>query len=189
MSELEQYIKNFLGIPNDKLSILAELFKQEWLDRNDFHTSAGDHCKKLSFIKSGYFRIYALKDGKEITQWISSQNEFTTELSSLIFKTPSRWNIQAITACELYSIHLYDYERIGDLIPQWKDLEKLFIAKCFTTLEDRVFSFLSMNAEERYEQLIGYKQSLLNEVPLQYLASSLGMTPETLSRLRKKATS
>mgnify|MGYP000737135682 CR=1 FL=1 len=189
MTELEQYINTFLGIPKDKLAVMAELFKPENLKKGEFHTSAGDLCKKLSFIKSGHFRVFALKDGKEVTQWIASQNEFITELSSLVFDTPSRWNIQSLTECEIYTISKYDYDQIGLSVPEWKDLEKLFIAKCFATLEDRVFSFLSMSAEERYSQLIGYKKSLMNEVPLQYLASSLGMTPETLSRIRKKSNS
>lgn len=189
MTELQSYIKTYFGIPADKLTVLAELFQPELLPRNDYFLQAGQYCKKLSFIKSGHLRIYALKDGKEITQWIGSHHEFITELASLVFESPARWHIQAITDCELYTIPKSNYDRIGELVPQWKDLERLFLAKCFVTLEDRVFSFLSMTAEERYQSLIGYKQSLMNEVPLQYLASTLGMTPETLSRLRKKSTS
>jgi CRP-like cAMP-binding protein len=65
-------------------------------------------------------------------------------------------------------------------------LEKLFIAKCFAILEDRIFSHLSMTAEERYHFFFGNNKVLFNQVPLQYIASMLGMTPETFSRIRKR---
>jgi hypothetical protein len=71
------------------------------------------------------------------------------------------------------------------LIPEWHRLEKLFIAKCFTMLEDRIFRHLSMSAEERYQFFFHHDKELLNQVPLQYIASMLGMTPETFSRIRK----
>jgi CRP/FNR family transcriptional regulator, anaerobic regulatory protein len=67
-------------------------------------------------------------------------------------------------------------------------LEKLFLVRCFTLLEDRIFSQLSLTAEERYQDFFGKNQALFNQVPLQYIASMLGMTAQTLSRIRKKAT-
>ncbi len=109
------------------------------------------------------------------------------DLSSFVFQQTARWNIQALTDCELYAIDRKDYQKISQVIPRWTELEKLFIAKCFTVLEDRILQHLSMTAEERYNQLFNFNKELFNQVPLQYLASMLGMTPETLSRLRKKA--
>ncbi|HEY1033150.1 MAG TPA: cyclic nucleotide-binding protein, partial [Flavipsychrobacter sp.] len=76
---------------------------------------------------------------------------------------------------------------LGESIPEWHKLEKLFIAKCFIILEERVNSHLFMTAEERFQQLLSLQPDLFNQVPLQYLASMLGMTPETMSRLRKKS--
>jgi CRP-like cAMP-binding protein len=107
-------------------------------------------------------------------------------LASFVFSQPSRWNIQALTDCELYVIDSNDYQNLGEIVPKWLELEKLFIAKCFTILEDRVLQHLAMSAEERYNQLFQFNKELFNIVPLQYLASMLGITPETLSRLRKK---
>jgi hypothetical protein len=78
------------------------------------------------------------------------------------------------------------YKNINQHVTNWAEIEKLFIAKCFMTIEDRVFSFLSMSSEERYEYLSQSKPDLLQHIPLQYLASMLGVTPETLSRIRKK---
>ena len=71
-------------------------------------------------------------------------------------------------------------------MPIWNELEKKFLVNCFTTLEDRIFSHLSMTAEERYHFFFSQNKELFNLVPLQYIASMLGMTPETFSRIRKK---
>ena len=131
-------------------------------------------------------RIYVDIDAKEITQWISSEGNFITDLSSFTFNTPARWTIQALTDTQLYTIQKEDYNKLGELIPEWHQIEKLFIAKCFTILEDRVFSHLSMTAEERYNLFFEQNRELFNQVPLQYIASMLGMTPETFSRIRKK---
>ncbi|MNY49182.1 hypothetical protein D3C86_1845770 [compost metagenome] len=76
---------------------------------------------------------------------------------------------------------------MGKVVNSWNTVEKLFLAKCFTTMGDRILTFISMTAEERYNELWNANKELFNQVPLQYLASMLGMTPETFSRLRKKS--
>ncbi len=189
MTELEQYIHSYFAIEKQDLSIIENLFEKKTLAKNEYISVADKTCNSLSFIKSGALRVFNYAEGKEITQWISSKGEFVTDLSSLIFDQPARWNIQTVTNCELYTISKENYQKIGGLVSQWKDLEKLFIAKCFLTLEERVFTFLSMTAEERYLQFIEEKKGLFNEVPHTYIASLLGMTPETLSRIRKKTIS
>jgi CRP-like cAMP-binding protein len=83
-------------------------------------------------------------------------------------------------------ITVEDYKKIEKLVPTWNVLEKLFIVRCFAMLEDRIFSHLSMSAEERYTFFFENNRELFNQVPLQYIASMLGMTPETFSRIRKK---
>lgn len=103
-----------------------------------------------------------------------------------MFKKPARWTIQALTYSKLYTIHRDDYNSIGTLIPKWNHLEKLFIVQCFSMMEDRIFTHLSMTAAERYQLFFESNTALFNQVPLQYIASILGMTPETFSRIRKK---
>ena len=144
---------------------------------------------RLGFVQTGIIREFVHIGEKEVTKWISTKGYFVVDLASFVFQQTARWNIQALTDCELYVISRKDYQKIGEVIPRWTELEKLFITKCFIVLEDRVLQHLSMSAEERYHQLFSFNQELFNQVPLQYLASMLGMTPETLSRIRKKATS
>lgn len=186
MQELQSYIQGYFGIKQESLQQVSELFFVDTISKEDYFVRKNKHCKKLSFLKSGYLRVYDETEKKSVTQWIASANYFVTDLSSIVFDVPARWNIQAITDCELYSISSENYRRIGELVPEWNQLEKLFIARCFTTLEERVFSFLSMTAQERYIALYQQNSQLFNEVPLHFLASMLGMSPETLSRIRKE---
>jgi CRP/FNR family transcriptional regulator, anaerobic regulatory protein len=186
MGELEQYISSYFHVERNELEAIAGFFHPETLEKNAFFLKGGHYSDRLSFIRSGMLRVYAPSGDKDVTQWISTQGYFVTDLSSLLFETPARWTIQAITPVEMFTISKRDYQNLGKVIPGWHELEKLFIAKCFTILEDRIFSHLSMSAEERYNQLFEHNRELLNQVPLHYLASMLGMSAETFSRIRAK---
>lgn len=189
MNELELYISSYFDTRQELTEKLAKLFVAERLERNAFHTQLGSRQGKLSFVRSGYLRIYKQTDKKEVTQWISSPGEFTTDLNPILFDLPARWNIQALSDCELYSLDDRAYARIAEEIPEWPVIEKLFMGKCFMSIEDRVFGFLSLSAEERYLLLHEHKRDLFKHIPMHYLASMLGMTPETFSRVRKKIVS
>lgn len=187
MTELEIYIKSYFGVTEEDRTIISSLFKLTNVQKGDYFLKSGRICDKLSFQKSGLMRVFVVTEEKEITQWIGEQGYFLTDLAGIIFGRPAKYNIQALTDCELYTISREDYNSLGQLIPKWHELEKSFIAHCFTYLEDRIFALLSMTAEQRYQQLFETRKELFNQVPLQYLASMMGMTPETLSRIRKKS--
>lgn len=183
---LQNYLAVYFGLYESDAKKIVDWFHPETIAKNEFLVKKDGYCHKLSFIKSGYFRIFDEHNGREITQWISSENDFVTEINSFYFGMPSRWNIQAISDCECFTISQKDYQRMGAEVANWKTLETKFIAKCFGVIENRVFSFLAMTAEERYEALFRYNKELFNNVPLHYIASMLGITPETLSRIRAK---
>lgn len=185
MQDLEKYISSYFGV-NENIEKVSSLFIESDLEKGEYFVKADQYCEKLSFVQSGYIRVFANVGDKEITQWISSKGQFLTELQSLIFKQRGRWNMQALTQCKLYTIHKENYKLLHEIVPNWPMMEKQFIADCFITLENRVFTHLSLSAEERYEQLFEFDKELFNQVPLHYLASMLGMSPETFSRIRKK---
>ena len=190
MNELESYISSFWNITGADLKMAASFFQQETIKKGTFYLKAGKICNSLSFLRSGLMRFYTIDDqGREVTQWISGKDGFVTELSGLMFNNASPSNIQALNDCECFTLSRTNYMAMEKSIPKWHQLEKLFIARCFIFMEQRVFSLLSMNAEDRYKWLFNYNPALFNEVPLQYLASMMGMTPETLSRIRKKLSS
>ncbi len=187
MTELENYIHTFFGVQQNDVSQIVTFFKPVQLKKGDYFLKTGMSANKLAFVQSGLLKEFVEIEGKEITKWITSKGYFVVDLGSFVFGQSARWNIQALTDCELYIIDFVDYQNIGQVIPKWLELEKMFITKCFSILEDRVLQHLSLSAEERYNQLFEFNKELFNVVPLQYLASMLGIAPETLSRLRKKS--
>ena len=187
MTELEHYIKSYFGVVNqEELKNISSLFQLHTLKKGDFLLKTGMYCKQLCFVQLGLLRVYVNTEDKEVTQWISTKGYFVTDLASFIFETPCRWTIEALTDVEIFVIHRDNYHKINELVNKWSELEKLFLVRCFTIMEDRIFTHLSMSAEERYAHFFEQNKELFNQVPLQYIASMLGMTPETFSRIRKK---
>jgi CRP-like cAMP-binding protein len=187
MISLEQNIRfYFETISENDLKTVASFFRKEELQKGEDFLVQGKPCMKMSFVQEGIIRIYADTETKEVTQWISTPGYFLTDLAGMVFGSPSRWTMKALSDCQIFTIYKKDYDALGKLIPEWHHLEKLFIAKCFITMEERIFSHLSMTAEERYQVFFEQNKELFNMVPLQYIASMLGMTPETFSRIRRK---
>ncbi|WP_316840235.1 Crp/Fnr family transcriptional regulator [Pedobacter gandavensis] len=189
MTELENYLHHYFSIGLHDGKKLAGLFQEEKLAKGDFFLKSQQQSNRLSFIQHGLLRLFVTLPDKEVTQWIANSGTFVTDLSGFLFRNPSRWNIQALSEVTLYTISHEQYLNIGQLIPKWNEFEKLFIGKCFVSLENRMFNQISLSAEERYQILFEEQRELFHQVPLQYLASMLGMTPETLSRIRNKKTS
>lgn len=186
MTQLEQYINYNFGVTGEELSGIASLFKPDQIKKNNFFIKSGEACDKLSFVESGFLRLFRIHEEKDITQWIFSKGYFIGDMPSLVFGSASRWSIQALTDISMFTIHKADYERIAETVLRWAEIEKHFLIKCFAIMEDRIFGHLSMSAEERYNVFYEQNKELFLQVPLQYIASSLGMTPETFSRVRKK---
>ena len=163
-SELATQLQSTFHLPPVEFAHISAFFKPMTLRRNDFLLKTDQFAQHLSFVQSGLMREFLYHDGREVTKWISGPGYFIVDLASFLFEKPARVNIQALTDCELFAINKTDYARIGQVVPKWAEIEKMFIARCFTVLEDRVITHLSLTAEERYDAFFQYNPELFNLV-------------------------
>lgn len=186
-NEFEKYIQSYFGVPPETLQQIVAFFQPKILSKGAYFLKEGQYADQMGFVQSGIVREYFLDDnGREVTKWISTPGYFVVDIGSFLFHQPARWNLQTLSEVELLVISKTDYAKIAQVVPKWPELEKRFIARCFTILEQRIVTHLSLSSEERYQLFFAHNPELFNQVPLQYLASMLGMTPETFSRIRKK---
>jgi CRP-like cAMP-binding protein len=186
MADLAEHIRQRIALGNEELATLTQAFHSRALRRGALLVAPGQICRELAFIESGYMRLYDLADGKEITLWLGGPDSFVTALSSFMHQQPSRWYLQAVTPCQL---QVLTYEAHMTLLQQrtrWLEFDNQLLAQAYALLEDRLFSHLHSSAQERYHALLQRDPALFNQVPLQYIASMLGIAPETLSRLRRQ---
>ncbi len=186
-NELEKYIQSYFGFPSESLEQVLQFFKPKTYPKGTYLLKEGQYADSLGFVQSGIIREYLIDDkGREVTKWISTPGYFSVDLASFLFQQPARWNLHTLSEVDMLVISKTDYAKIDQVVPRWSTLEKLFMARCFTMMEERIVTHLSLSSEERYHLFFSQNPELFNQVPLQYLASMLGMTPETFSRIRKR---
>ncbi len=185
MNPLVRHLSSSLSLSTEQAKTVASYFEREEVPAGESLLRAGSYHPRLSFVESGFVRVSVPVREREITQWIGGPGYFITDLAALFFGSPARYDLTALTPLSLYSMDRDTYRNLHTGIAEWPRLERQFIGHCFITLEERVLSFLSKSAKERFDQLLAERPELFNQVPLRYIASLLGMSAETLSRLRK----
>ena len=147
---------------------------------------AGEICEHIYFIQKGAVRGYIKEGTKDITTWITAENEVVSSISSLDIRQPAVENIQAIENCELLALTYNDFQNLYIRFPEFNIVARKILQKYYQDAEGRAFIARLTKAENKYRLFITRYGHLANRIPLKYIASFLGITLETLSRVRKK---
>ena len=144
----------------------------------------GDICKNLYFLVDGICRSYSLKDGNDITTWFSFKNDFITSFTSFFPKEPSYENIELLSDCTFYQISYDRLLRIKDGSIEIERVLNHFSLLYTIQLEKRLFLIQTHTATEKYKKIIQQEPQLIRLISSKHLASYLGISRETLSRIR-----
>src|SRR6188768_4025250 len=147
---------------------------------------AGEICEHVYFIKKGAVRGFIKEGTKDITTWITAENEIVSSISSLDSKEPALENMQAIENCDLLAIKYTDFQDLYNKFPEFNIVARKILQKYYQDAERRAFIARVTKAEKKYRLFLTRYGHLANRIPLKYIASFLGITLETLSRVRKK---
>ena len=185
MKSLITYFEKF-GFKESDLTKFLTCVKLRAFSKNDLILYNGQIENYLSFIDNGIVRYYVLANDKEITFDFAFKNSFYCAYDSFYSRTETGVYIQAISDCQLYSISYENLQMLYEECENAKKLGRLTTELLLNRKVKRELSLLTKSPRERYESLLSEQPKYVQQIPLKYLASYIGIVPETLSRIRKR---
>lgn len=185
--KLIEFIATLVDLPTEAEKEIFAAFKKEIFAKGDLILEKGKTCRKLYFVNKGLARsFYINENGKDITVWFFNSNSFLTAVESFFEQTPSYYNIQTLEETEVYSI---THKKIHELFEKYHSMEKfgrILSIRMINLLAEKLNSIQFQTADDRYQFMLKTYPDIAIKAPLGHIASYLGITQETLSRIRAK---
>ena len=177
---------SFGNFSPEQLSALLDRLKPMSVKKDDCLIREGQVCRIFYFIDQGAFRHYTMQDdGQEATLNLFNATDWMLEYKSFMTQQPSQNIIQAVTGSEVFELSMWDFHDLVRLSEGYLRMGRILE----NAIRNQDFQHNRLSPEEKYEHLLFTRPELLHYFPLKHIASYLGMTPETLSRIRKKISS
>ncbi|WP_044204618.1 Crp/Fnr family transcriptional regulator [Flammeovirga sp. OC4] len=182
---MREYLEAFDLFTEEEIDEYLALTTTRKLKRHEFFIQQDEVCDNLSFVKSGVFRSFYYSNNEEqITYCFTFQDSLLMAYSSFISGNPSKENMQAVSEAEIISIPKSELDRLAETNLKWLKFLKIIAEKEYVDLENWIFDHQKDKAQQRYLDLIAKHPNYIQEVPLQHIASYLGITQRHLSRIR-----
>lgn len=187
MSELEIYINQCMKLSTEELKHVETLFERNTVPKKTVLLQAGDVCKFEAFIVKGCIKTYFIdKKGLEVILTFATENWWVSDISSFEDQQPTKMFIETIEDTELLFL---TPETKNELLTKYPGLEKMFrlmVQRHLNTYQERLFGNIAHTAQLRYQNFLKKYPALPQRIPQHLIASYLGISPEFLSRLRKR---
>ena len=187
VAHLTEFIDQTDVMPHSVALLIAELFTPLQLAKNDFLLRSGQLTDYYFFLEEGYLRAFAEDTvGNEVTTNFYAPGQMVFEVASFFNRKRSRENIQALSECHGRFITYKDLNELFHTMPEFRDFGRAMLVKGFSELKNRMLLTITETAEERYAHLLKTKPEIFQQMSLKYIASYLGITDTSLSRIRKE---
>ncbi len=178
------YLESVINVSDNLKTEITNISKKKTVLKGESIIDIGERCTDIYFIEKGLLRGYYFSEEKEITHWFTQEGEFATSFYAFIAQKKSFENIQAIEDTELVQISFSTLQSLYKKYPEMERLGRILTEAYYIKLEERLLTIQFKSAKERYQTLLETKSSLIKRAPLGQIASYLGITQETLSRMR-----
>lgn len=186
----ELYFRNFnskIPVSEEEQELIKNYLTLKKLRKKQYLLQEGDVCKCVAFIEKGAMRSYKVnEDGSEHIVQFALEGQFLTDLYSFLTNEPSIYNIDAIEESELVLITRSASDELRKRSPKYQEFIFQATSEAYIQLEKRMTSVISLSLEERYKELTENYPNIIQRLPQHMIASYMGLTPETLSRVRKR---
>lgn len=185
--DLISYLSQYGHFERELLDRICQKFSLKKICNRDHFLHAGDIANKLFFINCNCVRYYYIADdGKDVTVDFNTGPAFFTSVQSFYSRKPSDIFIQAMNNMDYYELNYLDYYELCSSIEEMIRISESVMREAYISSQSRIKILLQANPVEKYHWLLSNYRYLINNVPLQYIASFLGITPETISRVRRQ---
>jgi CRP-like cAMP-binding protein len=186
MDELFAYVLQFGSLNQRQLDLIASKATPLSLSKDAYFLEAGQVSRRVGFLLEGVLRIcYYNNQGTEITRNFIDELHLTTDLRGLEYGLASPEYVQAVTDCRLLVFTKHDWDELAQTIVGWSEMVHKMTSKHLREKLARISPMMAQDATTRYLEFIENHPQLANRIPLSYLASFLGITQSSLSRIRK----
>jgi CRP-like cAMP-binding protein len=186
MEALINYLLQFGHLNQQQIDLVKTKTKQIELQKEAYFSEAGKIARQIAFVAEGIVRVcYYNNQGEEITKYFINENHFVVDLNSFIYQTPSSEYIQAVTDCKLIVFSADAWKELSLTIIGWDAIVNKITAKSLLQKVERISPMMAEDAKARYINFLEKFPNIANRIPLSYLASYLGITQSSLSRIRK----
>jgi CRP-like cAMP-binding protein len=186
-AQLKQFILRDTKLNEEQLNLFCKKFRHKIIKRNELLLQAGDVCPYLYFVNSGCLRVFMLDiNGKEATRFLITEGRFGTAFPSFILQEPSLASIQSIEPSHILYISHHEFNELFDIFPAWEHSYRIGLQMDYIASIKRIESLITMDAKQRYQQLMETRPTLIQRLPSKIIADYLGISQETLSRLKSK---
>ncbi|HUH28735.1 Crp/Fnr family transcriptional regulator [Gelidibacter sp.] len=183
---ITEFLSTIVPFTDDELKDIASHFNKETVLKNQTLVRQGEICNSLYFVEKGMGRSYYLNEnGKDITQWFFGVGKFMSSVDSFFQQTPSIYYLEVLQDATLYSISKEDMDRLFAKYHKMEKMGRLVTIEMLTKMVNKLNAIQFQTAKERYDYMLAEFPDIAYQVPLGHIASYLGMTQETLSRIRK----
>ncbi|QHS56746.1 Crp/Fnr family transcriptional regulator [Mucilaginibacter sp. 14171R-50] len=185
--QLKQYINNNMRVDEQQAEAFCKKFRHKTVKRNEVLLRVDEVCPYIYFVNSGCLRVYMLDvNGKESTRFLITEGRFGTAFPSFNLQEPSLAAIQSIEAGEILYICHHDFNDLLANFPGWEHTYRIGLEKDYIASIKRIESLITMDARQRYQLLMETSPALIQRLPSKIIADYLGISQETLSRLKSK---
>ncbi|MFN8283762.1 MAG: Crp/Fnr family transcriptional regulator [Chitinophagales bacterium] len=183
-TELKKFFSEYVQLPAEELESIVSKFKSKKIKRNEFVLREGEICSDLIFVQNGCLRLYYIHEDVEISVWFALNHSSAIEIYSFISETPTNYFLQAIEETEILYLPKITLNKLYETHPKMQEMMRKFWEDVILHLLARFTALQKDTAEQRYLDLLN-KPELLQSIPQKYLASFIGVTPTSLSRVKK----